>query len=282
MGNKISSEKEQALIDTQLFISKVNAAISLVLAGKSESEACRAVGLKVSFFRSFVVKDFENNKAKKKELNSGLISWKDNLLSDILGDKDVEVLDDFDKVLEDCLNDMNDRCKKAIQLYYIDNMTLEQAGKELGVSAERFRCILSTTIRKLRSNWKLFLYGEDKVNELKQLNQNIDEINKEIEEKRKELDILIALSNEQDRLLSKAKIENDSKKDITIEELNLSSRAYNVLHRAKIDTVGDLLKLNYTKLCNIRSLGLKSIDEIIMCIHNLGYTDWMKDKTNAE
>lgn len=282
MGNKISSEKEQALIDTQLFISKVNSVISLVLAGKSESEACRAVGLKVSFFRNFVVKDFENNKTRKKEFNSGLLSWKDNLLSDILWDEDVEVLDDFDKVLEDCLNNMNDRCKKAIQLYYIDNMTLEQAGKELGVSTERFRCILNKALRKLRSNWKLFLYGEDKVNELKQLNQNIDEINKEIEEKRKELDILIALSNEQDRLLSKAKIENDSKKDITIEELNLSSRAYNVLHRAKIDTVGDLLKLNYTKLCNIRSLGLKSIDEIIMCIHNLGYTDWMKDKTNAE
>lgn len=282
MGNKISSEKEQALIDTQLFISKVNSVISLVLAGKSESEACRTVGLKVSFFRNFVVKDFENNKTRKKEFNSGLLSWKDNLLSDILWDEDVEVLDDFDKVLEDCLNNMNDRCKKAIQLYYIDNMTLEQAGKELGVSTERFRCILNKALRKLRSNWKLFLYGEDKVNELKQLNQNIDEINKEIEEKRKELDILIALSNEQDRLLSKAKIENDSKKDITIEELNLSSRAYNVLHRAKIDTVGDLLKLNYTKLCNIRSLGLKSIDEIIMCIHNLGYTDWMKDKTNAE
>lgn len=282
MGNKISSEKEQALIDTQLFISKVNSVISLVLAGKSESEACKAVGLKVSFFRNFVVKDFENNKTRKKEFNSGLLSWKDNLLSDILGDEDVEVLDDFDKVLEDCFNDMNDRCKKAIQLYYIDNMTLEQAGKELGLSTERFRCILNKALRKLRFKWKLFLYGEDKVNELKQLNQNIDNINKEIEEKRKELDILIALSNEQDRLLSKAKIENDSKKNITIEELNLSSRAYNALHRAKIDTVGDLLKLNYTKLCNIRSLGLKSIDEIIMRIHNLGYTDWVKDKTNAE
>lgn len=282
MGNKISSEKEQALINTQLFISKVNAAISLVLTGKSESEACRAVGLKVSSFRSFVVKDFENNKTKKKELNSGLISWKDNLLSDILGDKDVEVLDDFDKVLEDCLNNMNDRCKKAIQLYYIDNMTLEQAGKELGISTERFRCILNTTVRKLKLKWKLFLYGEDKVNELKQLNQNIDKINKEIEEKRKELDTLIDISNEHDRLLSRAKTENDDKKNITIEELNLSSRTYNALHRAKLYTVGDLLKLNYTKLRNIRNLGLKSIDETIMCIHNLGYTDWLENKTNTK
>lgn len=282
MGNKISSEKEQALIDTQLFISKVNAAISLVLAGKSESEACRAVGLKVSFFRSFVVKDFENNKAKKKELNSGLISWKDNLLSDILGDKDVEVLDDFDKVLEDCLNDMNDICKKAIQLYYIDNMTLEQAGKELGVSAERFRCILNITVRNLKLKWRLFLYGEDKVNKLKQLNQNIDKITKEIEEKRKELDTLIAISNEHNRLLSEVKTENNDKKNITIEELNLSPRTYNALHRAKLYTVDDLLKLNYVKLRNIRNLGLKSIDEIIICIHNLGYIDWLENKTNTK
>ena len=104
----------------------------------------------------------------------------------------------------------------------------------------------------------------------------IDKINKEIEEKRKELDTLIDISNEQDRLLSKAKTENDSKKDITIEELNLSSRTYNALHRVKLYTVGDLLKLNYTKLRNIRNLGLKSIDETIMCIHNLGYTDWLE------
>ena len=270
MGNKISSEKEQALINTQLFISKVNAAISLVLTGKSESEACRAVGLKVSSFRSFVVKDFENNKTKKKELNSGLISWKDNLLSDILGDKDVEVLDDFDKVLEDCLNNMNDRCKKAIQLYYIDNMTLEQAGKEFGVSIERFRCILNKAIRKLKINWRLFLYGEDKVNELKELNKNILEIKKEIEGKQKELDTLIAISSEQDKLLAKANIENDERKKIVIEQLNLSSRTYNALNRAGLYTVGDILKLNYVKINRVRNLGKKSIDEVKNCIHNLG------------
>ena len=275
MGNKISSEKEQALINTQLFISKVNAAISLVLTGKSESEACRTVGLKVNFFRNFVVKDFENNWAKKKEFNNGLISWKDKLLSAILGTEDVEVLDDFDKVLEDCLNNMCDRHKKAIQLYYIDNMTLEQAGKEFGVSIERFRCILNKAIRKLKINWRLFLYGEDKVNELKELNKNILEIKKEIEGKQKELDTLIAISSEQDRLLAKANIENDERKKIVIEQLNLSSRTYNALNRAGLYTVGDILKLNYVKINRVRNLGKKSIDEVKNCMHNLGYKEWL-------
>lgn len=275
MGNKISSEKEQALINTQLFISKVNAAISLVLTGKSESEACRTVGLKVNFFRNFVVKDFENNWAKKKEFNNGLISWKDKLLSAILGTEDVEVLDDFDKVLEDCLNNMCDRHKKAIQLYYIDNMTLEQAGKEFGVSIERFRCILNKAIKKLKINWRLFLYGEDKVNELKELNKNILEIKKEIEGKQKELDTLIVISSEHDRLLAKAKIENDERKKIIIEQLNLSSRTYNALRRAGLYTVGDILKLNYVKINNVRNLGKKSIDEVKNCIHNLGYKEWL-------
>lgn len=275
MGNKISSEKEQALINTQLFISKVNAAISLVLTGKSESEACRTVGLKVNFFRNFVVKDFENNWAKKKEFNNGLISWKDKLLSAILGTEDVEVLDDFDKVLENCLNNMCDRHKKAIQLYYIDNMTLEQAGKEFGVSIERFRCILNKAIKKLKINWRLFLYGEDKVNELKELNKNILEIKKEIEGKQKELDTLIVISSEHDRLLAKAKIENDERKKIIIEQLNLSSRTYNALRRAGLYTVGDILKLNYVKINNVRNLGKKSIDEVKNCIHNLGYKEWL-------
>ena len=275
MGNKISSEKEQALINTQLFISKVNAAISLVLTGKSESEACRTVGLKVNFFRNFVVKDFENNWAKKKEFNNGLISWKDKLLSAILGTEDVEVLDDFDKVLEDCLNNLCDRHKKAIQLYYIDNITLEQAGKEFGVSIERFRCILNKAIRKLKINWRLFLYGEDKVNELKELNKNILEIKKEIEGKQKELDTLIAISSEQDRLLAKANIENDERKKIVIEQLNLSSRTYNALNRAGLYTVGDILKLNYVKINRVRNLGKKSIDEVKNCMHNLGYKEWL-------
>lgn len=275
MGNKISSEKEQALINTQLFISKVNAAISLILTGKSESEACRTVGLKVNFFRNFVVKDFENNWTKKKEFDNGLISWKDKLLSAILGTEDVEVLDDFDKVLEDCFNNMCDRHKKAIQLYYIDNMTLEQAGKEFGVSIERFRCILNKAIRKLKINWRLFLYGEDKVNELKELNKNILEIKKEIEGKQKELDTLIAISSEQDRLLAKANIENDERKKIVIEQLNLSSRTYNALNRAGLYTVGDILKLNYVKINRVRNLGKKSIDEVKNCIHNLGYKEWL-------
>ena len=47
-----------------------------------------------------------------------------------------------------------------------------------------------------------------------------------------------------------------------IEDLQLSTRAYNCLKKAGIDTVGELTELTETDLRNVRNLGAKSLDEI--------------------
>ncbi len=51
-------------------------------------------------------------------------------------------------------------------------------------------------------------------------------------------------------------------KNVTIEELDLSVRAFNCLKRANIDTIGDLLDKTVEDLEKVRNLGKKSIDEI--------------------
>lgn len=51
-------------------------------------------------------------------------------------------------------------------------------------------------------------------------------------------------------------------KNLTIEELDLSVRAFNCLKRANIDTIGDLLDKTVEDLEKVRNLGKKSIDEI--------------------
>ena len=55
-------------------------------------------------------------------------------------------------------------------------------------------------------------------------------------------------------------------KSILIDNIGLSKRSQNALHRAKIHTVGDMLCHTEESLSNIRNLGSKSIDEILSMI----------------
>ena len=56
--------------------------------------------------------------------------------------------------------------------------------------------------------------------------------------------------------------------NIKIEELQLSVRSYNCLKRAKINTVGDLLKHTSKTLLELRHFGRKSCDEVITILRN--------------
>lgn len=56
--------------------------------------------------------------------------------------------------------------------------------------------------------------------------------------------------------------------NIAIEELQLSVRAYNCLKRAKINTIGDLLKYSPEKLQELKNFGRKSADEVFVTLKN--------------
>ena len=57
---------------------------------------------------------------------------------------------------------------------------------------------------------------------------------------------------------------------ITIEELELSVRAYNCLKRASINSMAELLKKSEHDLLNIKNFGKKSSDEVIERLHEHG------------
>jgi len=65
--------------------------------------------------------------------------------------------------------------------------------------------------------------------------------------------------------------------DLSIEELELSVRAYNCLKRANIYTVGDLLKKTERELMDIKNFGKKSADEVIERLKAYGFS-MAKDK----
>jgi len=65
-------------------------------------------------------------------------------------------------------------------------------------------------------------------------------------------------------------VENETVPSISIEELELSVRAYNCLKRASINSMGELLKKSENDLLNIKNFGKKSSDEVIERLHHFG------------
>lgn len=63
---------------------------------------------------------------------------------------------------------------------------------------------------------------------------------------------------------------SDKRVSLSIEELELSVRAYNCLKRANINSLGELLSLSYNELMNIKNFGKKSADEVIERLHAMG------------
>lgn len=57
-------------------------------------------------------------------------------------------------------------------------------------------------------------------------------------------------------------------KNIAIEELQLSVRAYNCLKKTQINTVGDLLQYSPEKLQGLKNFGRKSADEVFLILKN--------------
>jgi len=65
-------------------------------------------------------------------------------------------------------------------------------------------------------------------------------------------------------------VEDENTPSMTIEELELSVRAYNCLKRASINSMAELLKKSEHDLLNIKNFGKKSSDEVIERLHHFG------------
>ena len=68
---------------------------------------------------------------------------------------------------------------------------------------------------------------------------------------------------------------------LSIEDLELSVRAYNCLKRASINSMSELLKKSEHDLLNIKNFGKKSSDEVIEKLHQMGL-DLQPNPENVE
>jgi len=79
---------------------------------------------------------------------------------------------------------------------------------------------------------------------------------------------IVTVDSEEEAEETKAKSKND---ELSIEELELSVRAYNCLKRANIFSLNDLLKKTERELMEIKNFGRKSAEEVIERVKAMGY-----------
>lgn len=177
------------------------------------------------------------------------------------------------------LGNLTDREQTVMTMRFVDGMTYEECGKHFGVTRERIRQVEAKATRKLR--------GRKSIRELMQMGiasywqKCIDEeaervaqkviegyrwaldreYEKKIEEKCHELEI------DPETVLVK---ERKAVMNTPIENLDLSVRSYNCLHRANIKTIEELTSLSWEQLISIRNLGRKSAEEVCDKLHSMG------------
>ncbi len=71
-------------------------------------------------------------------------------------------------------------------------------------------------------------------------------------------------------VIEEEEVVDNSAPSISIEDLELSVRAYNCLKRASINNMAELLKKSEHDLLNIKNFGKKSSDEVIEKLHQFG------------
>ena len=230
--------------------------------------------------------------------------WPYNLAEDILDSdafNDVMTADQADGLQYLLDKHISEREKDILLMRYKNEMTLEEISKKIHVGRERVRQIVAKTIRILRhpvhANYILNgLKGENNRRALKNLEIAYERECSNLEYAIKEKQDAKAKIEEATRNIKKIELETSmdicsmdlSKLDDSIDELDLSVRAFNCLRRKGIETIGDILELVktndaqadenepaqhilYWNLLEIRNMGKRSAMEVVDKLINIGF-----------
>ncbi len=189
-----------------------------------------------------------------------------------------ELPEDLKETVEYCLQTLTEREQRIMTSYYGLNgetaKTYREIGQDFNVTQERIRQVHAKALRKLRhpNRANILKVGKKVYDEQCAESERVKAIYAEA--KAEELERLKAEDDERIRQLAIDDAQRKHKDSgglfvIPIENLDLSVRAFNCLHRAGIETVGDLLKLDDEALLRIRNLGRKSAEEVKQRIEEL-------------
>lgn len=181
----------------------------------------------------------------------------------------VPMTKDQEKGLQEALDSLADREKRMVVRYYKDGLTLEQIGKEEGLTKNRIRQIIDKGVRKLRHPSRSYLirYGYrgcgvlQRENKLRLIEKTLDVKERKIAERKAKCD------KETERFPELSTAYNTP-----LENMELSVRAYNCLKRACLNSAGVIAdRYNNNTLHTVRNLGRKSFYEVCQKLAELGF-----------
>ena len=194
---------------------------------------------------------------KPKQVRPQQLPWPENLITEIgletvFGSNTYTPLnDDQMHGLEFALDSLKDNEKTAVLLRYKEHKTFKEVGVCFSRSNERMRQIIAKGIRKLRHPDRLKYYRDGYQGVIIRREERLRSIREAIGEN----GLMETLNG------------------IDVKECELSVRAYNCLHRAGMDTLGQVVeKMNQDpwNILRVRNLGIKSLTEVIDKLEGFG------------
>jgi len=176
----------------------------------------------------------------------------------------------------EALGTLGAREEKVLEYLYRDGCTFREVGEKFNITANRIRQIETKALRKLRHPSRL---GEVSVSNIIEKKDRIIEDRENIIQRQN--DSINNLSAQIESFLQGNPIDQEAYKtamtqNLSIEEMGLSVRAYNCLKRVGVNFIEDLLLRfeSENDLMKVRNLGRKQIEEIILKMYKLGFTEW--------
>ena len=164
-------------------------------------------------------------------------TFTDRGFTDISADLNADQRDALENILDDVAEG---RCKMAVDLYYRQMLPYQKCAEIIGVTTESVRQMIHKVQRKVRnpSRAKYILYG---TNGYKEMWRREEE---EYYRTHKKVKVFV------------------SPMEGCVDEIGLSTRAYNCLWRSGIKTVGEVVNLSHEGLSKIKNAGVKTVSEI--------------------
>lgn len=289
-----SQEKVEQIDEMIDVFSKVITALTIIRdKDVSETQVLKDLGINKNTFRRVV---FDMNWEDKSVVDGAAAfrdkfkdaiptrNWAEDLFCDVMGLERApsscgKIPEDVTETMETLINEcMTDDEKLIIKLLYKECSSLEDVAEVLGRSIERIRQKRSKIFMKLRSrNHKCYMcYGDSYWLSEHELRERIMQ-NTYIEKLNKELSRLDDLISYRKAILSGVPI---PAREIALEDLNLSVRAYNCLFRAGCRTLGEVAAMTESQCMQIRNLGLVAFREVKDALKTHGYR-FRKEEENV-
>lgn len=188
---------------------------------------------------------------------NAVFGLEDEMLLDLIPD---DVKETVEYILSnDDGRGLNEQERKVLKEYYFEGMTYDDIAEEFGLTRERIRQIIAKGLRKLRHPARAAI-----------LKQGIHLYSESRNYYNSEKARLIFEAEKTKAMYEVSGTRSFDVRDLSINELDLSVRAYNCIRRAGILTIGDLLDTDLDTIIKVRNLGRRSLEEICEVLKKKG------------